>query len=126
MSSQTETKSGSSLDSVILLLAVGLLAGAVVGFYYFEAEFNALIRAGGVVLAVVAALALIYQTAVGHGAWTYIQGSRLELRKVVWPTRQESVQTTLMIAVVVLIMALAFWGLDFLLLNGVKFLTGRG
>ena len=51
---------------------------------------------------------------------------RIELRKTTWPTRQESLQTTLMIAVVVLISALLLWGLDSALLWGVKHLTGRG
>ena len=126
MSSQIEDKSGSPLDTVLLLAATLLVGGAIVAFYYFQADYNALIRTGGVVLAVAAALALIYQTALGRNAWVTIQGSRTEMRKVVWPTRQESVQTTLLIAVVVLIMALALWGLDSLLLWGVKGLTGRG
>ena len=66
-----------------------------------------------------------YRTAVGRSVADAIAGSRQELRKVTWPTRQESVQTTLMIAVVVLIMALIMWGLDSFLLFGVEKLTGR-
>lgn len=126
MSSHTEDKSGSPLDTILLLLATGLVGGAIVAFYYFQADYNALVRTGGVVLAVVAALAMIYQTQLGKAAWATMQGSRIEMRKVVWPTRQESVQTTLLIAVVVLIMALALWGLDNVLLWAVKGLTGRG
>ena len=126
MSSHTEDKSGSPLDTILLLAATVLVGGAIVAFYYFQADYNALVRTGGVVLAVVAALAMIYQTQLGKAAWSTMQGSRIEMRKVVWPTRQESVQTTLLIAVVVLIMALALWGLDNLLLWAVKGLTGRG
>ncbi|HEY1181887.1 MAG TPA: preprotein translocase subunit SecE, partial [Rhodocyclaceae bacterium] len=73
-----------------------------------------------------ASLAIAYQTVLGRTLWGYISGSRTELRKVVWPSRQESLQATLMIAVVVLIMALLLWGLDSLLLWGVEILTGRG
>ena len=72
------------------------------------------------------ALGVAYQTALGKSLWSYVVGSRIELRKVVWPTRQESIQATLMIAVVVLLMALLLWGLDSLLLWGVETLTGRG
>ena len=126
MSSQAEDKAGSPLDTVFMLLAFALVGGAIVAFYYFEAEYNAMIRDGEVVAAVVAALALVYQTASGRSAWVTVQGSRMEMRKVVWPTKQESVQTTLLIAVVVLIMAVVLWLLDAVLLQGVQFLTGRG
>ncbi len=54
----------------------------------------------------------------GRTGWGYIRGARIELRKIIWPTRQESVQTTLMIAVVVLITALLLWGLDSTLAMG--------
>jgi preprotein translocase subunit SecE len=58
--------------------------------------------------------------------WGYIRGSQVELRKTTWPSKQESLQATLMIAVVVLITGLLLWGLDSLLLWGVKSVTGRG
>ena len=51
--------------------------------------------------------------------------ANVERRKVVWPTRQESVQTTLVIAVFVIIVALIMWALDSALLAGVQYLTGR-
>jgi preprotein translocase subunit SecE len=69
---------------------------------------------------------LAYQTTSGKTMWGYIRGSQVELRKTTWPTRQESLQATLMIAVVVLIAALLLWGLDSALLWGVKSVTGRG
>ncbi|MGB0221597.1 preprotein translocase subunit SecE [Sinimarinibacterium flocculans] len=95
-------------------------------FYYFETQYNALIRVLMLLGGLLVALGVAYQTAAGRSLWGYVVGSRIELRKVVWPTRQESVQATLMIAVVVLIMALLLWGLDSLLLWGVETLTGRG
>ena len=78
------------------------------------------------IVAVAASAGVLYQTARGRVLWGFIAGSRIELRKVVWPSKQESVQATLMIAVVVLIMALMLWGLDSLLLWGVELLSGRG
>ncbi|MEW6168449.1 MAG: preprotein translocase subunit SecE [Pseudomonadota bacterium] len=123
----TEQKAGSShKDTALLSLAVIALLGGMFAFYYFETQFNALIRTlmllGGLAVAAAAA----YQTAAGKSLWGYVVGSRIELRKVVWPSRQESVQATLMIGVVVLVMALLLWGLDSLLLWGVETLTGRG
>ena len=121
----TEPKAGSSKDTAFLIVAAAALIGGMFAFYYFEGQLNALVRTLILLVAVAATLASAYQSAIGRELWGYIVGSRTELRKVVWPTRQESVQTTLMIAVVVLIMALLLWGLDSLLLWGVEALTGR-
>ncbi len=114
------------MDTALMLLALGILGGSIYGFYFFEPEYNALVRAVGVVVAVGLALLVVYQTAAGKSAWSYVRGARIELRKVVWPTRQEAVQTTLLIAAVVLVLAIAIWALDAVLLWGVKALTGRG
>ncbi|SFF52496.1 protein translocase subunit secE/sec61 gamma [Fontimonas thermophila] len=123
----SEQKPASSRrDTVLLAVAAGALLGGMFAFYYFEARFNALVRTLMLLGGLAAGLVLAYQTAAGKTLWGYVVGSRIELRKIVWPTRQESVQATLMIAVVVLIMALLLWGLDSVLLWGVETLTGRG
>ena len=125
MEPQTEVTQAPRYDSLLLAAALLLLVGSLGAFYYF-AEANALLRTLGLLAAIAASLALAYKTELGQTVWSYITGARSELRKVVWPSRQESVQATLMIAVVVLITALLLWGLDSLLLWGVKLLTGRG
>ncbi|SER23349.1 preprotein translocase subunit SecE [Solimonas aquatica] len=123
----TEQKAASSSkDSLLLIAAAVALLGGMFAFYYFEGQFNALVRTLILLVGVAAGLALAYQSTLGRELWSYVLGSRVELRKVVWPTRQESVQTTLMIAVVVLVMALLLWGLDSGLLWIVEKLTGRG
>jgi preprotein translocase subunit SecE len=123
----TEPKAVSShKDTALLAVSAAVLLGGMFAFYYFEGQFNTLIRTLILLGGLAAGVALGYQTATGRALWGYITGSRTELRKVVWPSRQESVQATLMIAVVVLIMALLLWGLDTLLLWGVETLTGRG
>jgi len=127
MEAQTNEKAGSSnKDTAFLILAAAALLGGMFAFYYFEGQLNAFLRTLILLAGVAATAALAYQTAIGRELWGYVTGARTELRKVVWPTRQESVQTTLMIAVVVLVMALLLWGLDSLLLWGVEALTGRG
>ncbi len=123
----TEHKAASPhRDTALLSVAAAALLGGMFAFYYFEPQFNALVRVLILMAGAGAGIALAYQTALGKSLWGYVVGSRIELRKVVWPTRQESLQATLMIAVVVLIMALMLWGLDSLLLWGVETLTGRG
>ncbi|MBV59758.1 MAG: preprotein translocase subunit SecE [Nevskiales bacterium] len=124
--SSNETTSGSALDNVLILLAVLVLGGAIGAFYYFETQFNVAIRVGGLLLAIGAAVGILMQTQAGRTMWAYVRGSRVELRKVVWPTRRESIQTTLLILVVVLILGAFLYGVDAVLLWGVKALTGRG
>lgn len=125
MDSQNQASQAPRFDSLLLLLAFGLLVAAMGAFYYFINDYNPLIRTGGLLAAVAVSLGIAYQTQLGRTVWGYITGSRQEMRKVVWPTRQETVQATLMIAVAVLILALMLWGLDSFLLWGVKSLTGR-
>lgn len=124
--SSNDTTSGSALDNVLILLAVLVLGGAIGAFYYFETQFNVAIRVGGLLLAIGAAVGILMQTQSGRTMWGYVRGSRVELRKVVWPTRRESIQTTLLILVVVLILGAFLYGVDAVLLWGVKALTGRG
>jgi len=128
MDSQKEQlDAGSSKDTALLIAAFLLIAGGLSAFYYFIGQFNVLVRTLMLLASLGVALFAAYQTHLGKVMWSYINGAyRIEARKVVWPSRQESIQATLMIAVVVLIMAVLLWGLDGALLWGVKSLTGRG
>jgi preprotein translocase subunit SecE len=62
----------------------------------------------------------------GRVLWKFIQGSRIELRKVVWPTREETIQTTLVVLVFALIGGVFFWLLDLILLFATSRITGQG
>jgi len=121
-----EPKAAAPLDTLLLLLAVASLIGGIVAFYALAGQLNVTLRVVLVLAGLGVAAALAYQTASGKTMWGYIRGSQIELRKTTWPTRQEGLQATLMIAVVVLIAALLLWGLDSALLWGVKSVTGRG
>lgn len=110
----------------MLAVSAILFVGGLFAFYYLEAQLPTVVRLLLLLAAVGAATAIGYRTAMGQGVWAAISGARTELRKVVWPSRQESVQTTLLIALVVVIMSLLMWLLDSGLLFGVQKLTGRG
>ena len=125
-SHNNEHQAGSARDTALLGLSALLLVGGLVAFYTVAADLNPAVKALLLIGAIVASVGVLYQTAKGRVLWGFITGARVELRKVVWPSKQESVQATLMIAVVVLIMALMLWGLDSLLLWGVELLSGRG
>ena len=70
-------------------------------------------------------LLVISQTSKGLQLWSFIKGARIELRKVVWPTRQETIQTTLVVVAMVVVAALILWGIDTLFFWLVGWLTGQ-
>ncbi len=122
MSANVETPS-SSMDTLKWLLAIALLAGAVVGNHMYG-DMSVLIRAVGVVAAIAAALGIASQTEKGRTFIAFAKESRIEVRKVVWPTRQEATHTTFIVMIATVVMALLLWGLDSVLFHLVGFLTG--
>ena len=123
MNAASETpKSG--FDIVKWLLVFVILSVAVVGNYLYE--LSALERAIAVVVLVIIAGVVAGQTQKGKTFINFAKESRTEVRKVVWPTRQETLQTTMVVLIARLIMGLLLWGLDAILLRVVSFLTGLG
>lgn len=113
MNAKAEAKD-SRFDLVKWLIVAVLVVVGVVGNQYFSAESILYRVLGLVALAVVAAFVAL-QTARGQAFAVLLKEARVEIRKVVWPTRQETTQTTLIVVAVVLVMALLLWGLDSLL-----------
>ncbi|MEJ2404769.1 MAG: preprotein translocase subunit SecE [Candidatus Thiodiazotropha sp.] len=113
----------SGLDTVKLLLAVGIIVGAIVGFYYLEA-YSQLLRVLGLLVLMGIAVLLAYQTVLGRSIWNFATASRMEVRKVVWPSRQETMQTTLIVFVMVLLMGIVLWLFDMMLGAILRALTG--
>jgi preprotein translocase subunit SecE len=121
-----EPKAAAPLDTLLLLLAVGALVGGIAAFYALVGQLNVTVRVLIVLGGLAVAATLAYQTQSGKNMWGYMRGSQVELRKTTWPTRQESLQATLMIAAVVLIFAVMVWLLDSGLLWAVQQVTERG
>lgn len=113
------------LDAAKLVLASAALVGGVVAYYWFE-DASIVLRVLAVMAGLAAAAGLVFWTRQGRDLWQFIQGSRVELRKVVWPTRQETQQTTLMVVVFVLVFGIFFWLLDMVLLSITRAITGQG
>ena len=124
MSASAEVKSG-GMDSLKLLIALAVLTAGVGGFYFYE-EQSQLLRVLGLLGMAIVAIFIVLQTAVGRGVWTFAAGARTEVRKVVWPTRQETIQTTLIVMFVVFLMGIFLWLVDMMLLSAVRTLTGQG
>ncbi|MDX2320550.1 MAG: preprotein translocase subunit SecE [Moritella dasanensis] len=121
MTSNTENQ-GKALETVKWVLVAIILIGTVIGNNIFSEE-SVLIRAVAVIIAAVIAGGIALQTSKGRNALEFASESRTEVRKVVWPTRQEAIQTTLIVLVVTAIMALVLWGLDGILVRIVAFIT---
>jgi preprotein translocase subunit SecE len=101
-------------DTLKWLVVALLVVAGVVGNQYFSAE-PILYRVLALLVLAVAAGYVSLQTAKGRSFFTLLKEARTEIRKVVWPTRQETTQTTLIVLAVVMVMALLLWGLDSLL-----------
>jgi preprotein translocase subunit SecE len=113
------------VDTAKLALAILIVVGGLVAYYYF-ANQSVLLRALAVLVAVAAGIAVAFTSLQGRWLWKFIQGARVELNKVVWPTREETLQTTLVVLLVALIGGVFFWLLDMALLALTGYFTGRG
>lgn len=124
MSENTETQSN-SMDMLKWLIVIALLGGVVAGNYVYE-ELSVLYRALGAVAGIVIAGFVAASTTKGSAFLTFAKDSRTEVRKVVWPTRQEATQTTLIVLAATVVMSLLLWGLDGIIVRVVSFITGLG
>jgi len=125
MVAKTEAEVTNKADTFKLMLAVAALIAGITGFYYFEAE-ALLYRVLGLLAFVIIALLFVYTTRLGQSIVGFGRDARGEVRKVVWPTRQETVQTTLMVIVAVIIIGIFLWLIDMVLVEAVQYLTGQG
>ncbi len=103
-----------SMDSVKLVIALLIAVAAMAAFYIYP-EQSTLLRVGGLLLAAVVAVGIALKTAKGSNIWGFFHGSQIEVRKVVWPTRQETLQTTLIVVLVVVLVSIILWVLDMFL-----------
>ncbi|WP_295390670.1 preprotein translocase subunit SecE [uncultured Thiodictyon sp.] len=124
MTSTVEVKDA-SLDLAKLAGAALLLIVGIFAFYYFAA-WSGLLRVLGLLVITGAAVAIAFQTEQGRALWQFIADARMEVRKVVWPTRQETIQTTLVVMAMVVVVALVLWLFDTVLMAILRFLTGQG
>ena len=119
MNAQTETSQGSFLDTIKLLIAAAVLVGGLYAYYYYENDIALPLRVLMVLGGTGVGIAIAMTSTQGRRLWHFIQGSRVEIRKVVWPTRQETTQTAIAVFVFTIVMMLFFWALD----SGLLWLT---
>ena len=124
MNAQVEASS-SVIDVVKQVFSVLLVVAGIAAFYFFS-DYPLLYRVLGLVVVVGLAIAMMFSTEMGRGFWAFMLEAKQEVRKVVWPSRQETMQTTLMVFVMVFLVGLILWVLDMFLFWGIRVLTGQG
>ena len=116
---EVQTPAGASAkDTALATLSIVLLIAGIVAFYWFD-EQPLLIRVAMVILGLAAGAGLMWFSWYGREFWQFAQAARIELRKVVWPERDETVKTTYVVFGFAIVMGLFFWFLDM----GLTFLT---
>jgi len=124
MNTQVEA-SASVFDVVKQVISVVIVVSGVAAFYYFS-EVPLLYRVIGLIVAALIVVGTMLTTGVGRNVWAFVLESKQEVRKVVWPTREETFRTTLLVFAMVFLVGLILWLLDMFLFWGVRLLTGQG
>ena len=111
MTGKAEATTASGMDVFKLVIAAAIVLAGLAGFYVY-ADSPLLYRVLGIVGAVVAAAIIYFTTERGRSLASFMHDARTEVRKMVWPTRGETLQTTVVVFVVVIILALFLWIID--------------
>jgi len=125
MNSKVETAGGGRLDTIKIAVSILIVVSAMALFYIYS-EQSLLIRVVGLLVAIAVAVILSFKTGKGRQLWGFVQDAQVEVRKVVWPTREETVQTTMIVVLMVILIAIFLWLLDMFLGWSIGLLLGRG
>jgi preprotein translocase subunit SecE len=121
-----QSKSGTSSGDILKYALCGLLIGAgLFAFYWFNGQWPSVARVLSVVAGLVAAGVVFMSTVKGVETREFLKESRFELRKVVWPTRQEAMRTTWVVMIAVVLISLILAGFDQIISMGVKWLLSK-
>jgi preprotein translocase subunit SecE len=125
MTEETKAQDGGAANTAKLVIAILLVIAGVAGFYLLDNQ-SAWLRWLAVVAGLVLGAVVIAFSQYGADLKQFIALSRIELRKIVWPSRQETGMTTLVVLGFVLVAGLFFWGLDVVLAWATQALTKQG
>ena len=113
----------SMVDRIKWFTVIAIVVAGIVGNWWFG-DINVFYRALALVAMALLAGFILFQTEKGRNLWVLMRDARSEVRRVIWPTRQETLQTTLIVIVLILVFALILWALDSLLSWIVQMLIG--
>lgn len=124
MSTQSGSKEVCQYLEVIKWLIVNMLLGVAIFGNYYYSDVNLLLRTTVVIITVVVSGAVAVMTKKGQSIVSFYHEARIEVRKVIWPTQQETLHSTLIVIAVTAIISIILWGLDSILVRLVSFSTG--
>ena len=122
---EVQTSPGASAkDTALVSLSILAILGGIGAFYWFDDQALP-IRIAMVVVGIALALGFAWFSWYGREFWQFALASRIELRKVVWPEREETIKTTYVVFIFAVLMGLFFWGLDWVLTWLTRWLSGQ-
>jgi preprotein translocase subunit SecE len=124
MNTQAAEASTNVFDVVKQVFSVVFVIAGIAAFYHFS-DVKLIYRVLGLLAVSGGVVALLATTAWGHTITAFVADSKIEVRKIVWPTRDETTRTTLLVFAMVSIVSLVLWLLDTFLFWGVRLLTGQ-
>jgi preprotein translocase subunit SecE len=116
--------SASAKDAALMTLSIVALIAGIVAFYWYD-ELALPFRVAMVLAGLAAGAGLVWFTWYGREFWQFALAARIELRKVVWPEREETIKTTYVVFIFAIVMGLFFWGLDWVLTWLTRLLSGQ-
>lgn len=126
MTEQSDKKAGGgALDWLWVAVALALVVGGLVAYYALTTQ-PTVVRVIALLAGVGLGVGAFAMSALGRTVWQFALGSRVELRKMVWPSIDETRKTTLVVFVFVVILGLFFWGVDAFLAFATRHLLGTG
>jgi preprotein translocase subunit SecE len=120
---EVRAENNASLDGVKWVIVIAIVAASIYGYHHFSEQALSF-RVIGLLIAAGIAGFVAYQTAKGQAFFTLVKEARSEVRKVVWPTKQETMHTTWIVLVVVMVVGLAMFVLDWFLEYAVSKIIG--
>jgi preprotein translocase subunit SecE len=114
----------SAKDTTLMILSALLLLAGIVAFYWYD-ELALPFRIAMVIAGLAAGAGLAWFSWYGREFWQFALAARIELRKVVWPEREETIKTTYVVFIFAIVMGVFFWGLDWLLTLLTRLLSGQ-
>jgi preprotein translocase subunit SecE len=126
MSSKTESSRPAFTDTLLLAVTVIMLLGGIGAYYYYQDLVHAPIRVAGLMAIILLSAWVAAQTHKGGTFFRFLKEADIERRKVVWPTHQETMQTGLMVIIVVIIISLFLASVDWMIGAAVRSLLSGG
>ncbi len=120
MTGKAEATTASGMDVFKLAIAAVIVLAGLAAFYVYV-DYPLLYRVLGIVAAVVVAAGIAFATERGRSLASFMKDARTEVRKMVWPTRGETIQTTIVVFVVVIILSIFLWIVDRILTTLIQY-----